>query len=262
MQKGSISVSKTNFSALGISKSLTKTTVTAPKAIAVAPNTLSGLVAWYSAQGLSVGSNISTWGSSGGTYNQTLSSNAGTFPVVDNVYSNSTAKAININKQGSFGNSTTFPQYGSGVPHTLIAVCFPTGEDSSNTDFGTLVAWGSSGNVRTLISSYASNYWRTDYWGGGVATLLPVRQASIISSRFDGLRRHQFNLNNRFPYYVGYEYAKGSAGPLYIGQWNYDIPARSYRGYVSEVIVYNRELSDSELAQVYAYLSSIYGITV
>lgn len=253
-------MSKINFSNSRLTQSINKTTVTAPKTIAAAPNTLSGLVAWYSAQGLSVGSNISTWGSSGGTYSQTLSSNAGTFPVVDNVYTNSTAKAININKQGSFGNSTTFPQYGSGVPHTLISVCFPTGE--GNTDFGTMVAWGSGGNVRTLISAYSSNYWRTDYWGGGVETRLPVRQASIISSRFDGLRRHQFNLNNRFPYYVGYEFAKGSAGPFYIGQWNYDAPARAYQGYVSEVIVYDRELSDSELAQVYAYLSNIYGITV
>lgn len=255
-------MSKSNFSTSRISQPFNKTTVTQPKATAAAPNNISGLVAWYSAQGLTVGSDISTWSSSGGSYSSTLSSNAGTFPVVNNVYPNSTAKAININKQGSFGSSNTFPQYGGGVPHTLITVCFPTGEDGSNTDFGTLVAWGSSGNVRTLISSYASNYWRTDYWGGGVATKLPVRQASIVSSRFDGGRRHQFNLNNRFPYYVAYEYAKGSAGPLYIGQWNYDIAARSYRGYVSEVIVYNRELSDSELAQVYAYLSSIYGITV
>lgn len=253
-------MSKINFSNSRLTQSINKTTVTAPKNIPAAPNTLSGLVAWYSAQSLSVGSNISTWGSNGGTYNQTLSSNAGTFPVVDNVYPNSTAKAININKQGSFGNSTTFPQYGSGVPHTLITVCFPTGEGASN--FGCLVAWGTSGNVRTLISAYSNNYWRADYWGGGVETRLPVTQASIISSRFDGLRRHQFNLNNRFPYYVGYEFQKGSAGPIYIGQWNYDITSRSYRGYVSEVIVYNRELSDSELAQVYAYLSSIYGITV
>lgn len=260
MQKGFTTVSKTNFSTSVISKSLTKTTVTAPKAISASPNSLSGLVAWYSAQGLTSGSSVSSWSSSGGTYSSTLNSNNGTYPVVDNVYPNSTAKAINFNKQGSFGSSSTFPQYGSGAAHTLISVCYPTGELS--TDFGTMVAWGSSGNVRSLISSYSANYWRTDYWGGGVATALPVRQASIITSRFDGVRRHQFNLNNRFPYYVGYEYAKGSSGPFYIGQWNYDVTSRAYQGYVSEVIVYNRELSDSELNQVYAYLSNIYGITV
>ncbi len=123
MQKGVFTVSKTNFSTSRITQSIAKTTVTAPKTIAAAPNTLSGLVAWYSAQGLTSGSSVSSWSSSGGTYSSTLNSNNGSYPVVDNVYPNSTAKAINFNKQGSFGSSSTFPQYGSGAAHTLISVC-------------------------------------------------------------------------------------------------------------------------------------------
>jgi hypothetical protein len=157
---------------------------------------------------------------------------------------------------------------------TVLCWCKPDSTGPSDTYTG-LVCWGgrtsSDSRLMSMYTSGTTMYVSSAFWGNDwVPQNVPVTANAWnmvgMISRGAGIANNVTLLNANA---TGFTYATGSSGnyatPLNTTSVNLtigctDVFARFFKGQISEVLIYNRELSLDEIKQNYNALRSRYGI--
>lgn len=236
------------------------------------PTSISGLVAWYKADSLSLSNlaTVTTWNDSSGAGNH-LSSYSGTpqYLASDAVLGNNPGVYYDANSANYTSSASSMPA-GSSASTTYIVgyyinassglrYMFSWGDWNSGND---LSVQGGTDGIRFSSAVYTSGM-ATTQRSHSVSTpflyFLPYAAGSDISSSTTYLNGvSNTGGSSGVPNLGGNNISMGTAA----GRGNIPWTVSSLAGVISEVLVYNTAHSVAEYSAVQTYLSAKYGISV
>lgn len=238
--------------------------------------TATGLLTQASAESLSVGNSYSSLspiaGSIGGTY--TARKGGGTSPTYDGgsgsvpVVTWGTGKAFDQRGQYAWRSTADIPVTGL-QPSTMILigeVNSPTGSVNS-TQYHIGLNFGGNGTNRSRAiasdGSVARNVWYGNDTLMTISASIGTKNIYVLRNNTDA-RNFKWNTKSQSESGVitdvgGVQYSTSGPTPLWT-QWRDDSGTQYPYGYIAEWLVFDRYLTDAEVARVIAYGKAKYGI--
>ncbi|AUD06242.1 Ig-like domain-containing protein [Spirosoma pollinicola] len=230
--------------------------------------------------GVSNGGNVTAWSNSAvGTY--ALSSTGYTPPVF---YNSTASNLVNFNPAVSYNGAmnlrNTTRLFASTSPFSLISV--GVDRKASAGEVRGIMGLGVDGNYPAMdfqtdgISANGWNLWMSGSspaeWSGGSGRVAGINGSSTTQANIVGVTANNasatinYSANNIISYLNGHKEATtlDAFQQSEIGNWTFvgSSGGENYNGLIPEVIVYDQQLSDTDMQKVQTYLAVKYGSTL
>jgi hypothetical protein len=241
---------------------------------AIADILSNGLVTFATAEGLAAGSSYTALTPKGGSMGGTYVSRVGGGGTAPNYDSGTSGSVPVVN----WGNGKAFDQRGSygwrstgdvGITGTQPSTMVVIGEVNSasgsanGTGYHIAINWGLNGtnNSRAIASTgvYARDVWYSNDTVHTISAAVGVKNVYIVRNT-SGTSNYKWNTKSQSE--TGTVPAPGmnTTGPSKLWtQWRDDNGTQYPYGYIAEWMVFNRELTDSEVTRIIDYGKAKYG---
>ncbi|MFC1659709.1 LamG-like jellyroll fold domain-containing protein, partial [Pseudomonadota bacterium] len=203
------------------------------------------------------GSNISTWSDKSGSGNDVSQETTDNQPDYDTTGLNSKPSILFTGSEYLRDESGSSSFVFDGTADYSIFVVIKSND--LTTDQRILARWGSGNGqyaLSTLSSSKIHFYRNVSPWGMVHNTIINTSNAYYISYTYDST-----NING----YINGIGQSATYGAVATSSYKLTLGARSdlvehFKGYISEVLFYNKALNSTEINEVEVYLSNKWGI--
>ncbi|MCK5857574.1 MAG: T9SS type A sorting domain-containing protein [Bacteroidales bacterium] len=211
---------------------------------------------------VSSSSNVSQWNDHSGNGSNAIQGTSANQPSISNVVRNYNPSVYFDGTNENMGMSDLIPSTNTSLSLFAVGSNETGGDDWHAMVFGqTSSSWSSGGYGLCALSTNNQTFgcWVNDYSANRVSTTWIDEPISVLEGEYDG-SNVEFFINSASQGTDSYTGQVDDNGNTYLGGG----PATSYnhKGYISEVIIFDNNLSSTNRAQMNSYLAIKYGITL